>query len=88
MNVSLTKELEQMVSEQVRSGRFNNASEVVRAGLRLLEHAEQERSLKITRLRTEVAIGIRQSKAGLSTPFVAADIMQAGRKLLRGGSVG
>jgi antitoxin ParD1/3/4 len=37
LNVSLTDRLRQFVTDQVASGRFGNASEVVRAGLRLLE---------------------------------------------------
>lgn len=41
MNVSLTPELEQFVDGKVESGLYNNASEVVREGLRLLkEHDE------------------------------------------------
>lgn len=34
MNVSLTKELEKVVEEKVKSGFYNNASEVVRDALR------------------------------------------------------
>jgi antitoxin ParD1/3/4 len=41
MNVSLTPELERFVDGKVESGLYNNASEVVREGLRLLkEHDE------------------------------------------------
>ena len=41
MNVSLTPELEKFVDNKVESGLYNNASEVVREGLRLLkEHDE------------------------------------------------
>ena len=41
MNVSLTPELEKFVDRKVESGLYNNASEVVREGLRLLkEHDE------------------------------------------------
>ncbi len=41
MNVSLTPELEKFVDGKVESGLYNNASEVVREGLRLLkEHDE------------------------------------------------
>lgn len=36
-NVSLTPELEAFVDSQVASGRYQTASEVVRAGLRLLQ---------------------------------------------------
>ena len=36
MNVSLTPALEQFIRRQVASGLYNNASEVVREGLRLL----------------------------------------------------
>jgi antitoxin ParD1/3/4 len=40
LNVSLTPALEQFIAEQVASGRYQTASEVVRAGLRLLERTE------------------------------------------------
>jgi putative addiction module CopG family antidote len=42
MNVSLTPELERSVAERVASGRYRNASEVVRAASRLLEKEERE----------------------------------------------
>jgi len=48
MNVSLTPQLEALVREQVASGRYNNASEVVRDALRQLE----VREAKLVRLRT------------------------------------
>jgi antitoxin ParD1/3/4 len=35
------------VKKQLESGRFNNVSEVVRAGLRLLEDDEKLRQLKV-----------------------------------------
>lgn len=37
LNVSVTEHLARFVADQVASGRFGSASEVVRAGLRLLE---------------------------------------------------
>ena len=37
MNVSLTPELEKLVNEKVKSGKYTSASEVVREGLRLLQ---------------------------------------------------
>lgn len=40
LNVSLTPHLEQFIAASVASGRYQSASEVVRAGLRLLERAE------------------------------------------------
>lgn len=40
LNVSLTPELERFITARVASGRYQTASEVVRAGLRLLEQAE------------------------------------------------
>ena len=40
LNVSLTPHLEQFITASVASGRYQSASEVVRAGLRLLERLE------------------------------------------------
>ncbi|HVH76533.1 MAG TPA: type II toxin-antitoxin system ParD family antitoxin [Stellaceae bacterium] len=42
---------EALVKELVQSGRYNNASEVVREGLRLLEDRERQREIKIAELR-------------------------------------
>ena len=43
MNVSLTPELEKFVDSKVESGLYNNASEVVREGLRLLKEQDEIR---------------------------------------------
>ena len=40
MNVSITNELAEYVRTKVRSGRYNNASEVVREALRRMEQEE------------------------------------------------
>ena len=43
----------------MRSGRFGNASEVVRAGLRLLEDQERRRELDLEKLRQSIDEGRR-----------------------------
>ena len=43
-NVSLTPEMEQFARSCVEAGRYNNISEVVRSGLRLLQDAEDQRA--------------------------------------------
>ena len=46
MNVSITEQLAKYLRARVKSGRFNNASEVVRDALRRMEEAEQ-RALRV-----------------------------------------
>ena len=43
MNVSLTPELEELVSQKVATGMYHSASEVVREGLRLLRERDEFR---------------------------------------------
>ena len=54
MNVSLTPELEEFVTNKVKSGRYSTASEVVREGLRLLEHRENKIGLPSFANKTEL----------------------------------
>jgi antitoxin ParD1/3/4 len=50
-NVNLTEHFDRFIEAGVTSGRFSNASEVVREGLRLLEQREKEDSAKLEWLR-------------------------------------
>jgi antitoxin ParD1/3/4 len=56
-NVNLTDELEAFITAKVASGRFENASEVVRASLRALEREERQYEAKLTALRKAVDEG-------------------------------
>ena len=46
-SIALSTHFETFIREQIESGRYNNASEVVRAGLRLLEDTEFEQSVQL-----------------------------------------
>ena len=61
-SVTLGEHFAAFVEEQVSNGRYGNASEVVRAGLRLLE----EREAKLRALRTAIDEGL---KSGPAEPF-------------------
>ena len=56
-NVNLTEELDSFVATKVESGRYENASEVVRAGLRSLEREEQQHEAKLAALRAAIDEG-------------------------------
>jgi antitoxin ParD1/3/4 len=64
MNVSLTPQLESFVSDKVSSGRFQSASEVVRAGLRMLEESEADRKASLQLMRRQIAEGVDQLDRG------------------------
>jgi antitoxin ParD1/3/4 len=56
-NVNLTQELDRFVLARVESGRFENASEVVRAALRTLEREERIFDAKLEALRAAIDEG-------------------------------
>jgi antitoxin ParD1/3/4 len=53
----LTDELDRFVLQKVESGRYENASEVVRAALRTLEREEEQYEAKLAALRTAIDEG-------------------------------
>ena len=66
-NVNLTGRFDQFVVDQVTSGRFKNASEVMRAGLRLLEQQNREEEEKLALLRSLAAEGFDELDQGRGT---------------------
>ncbi len=56
-NVNLTDDLDSFVLAKVESGRYENASEVVRAALRTLEREERQFEAKLSALRTAIDKG-------------------------------
>lgn len=60
MNVHLTPELKKLVEQEVASGQYASASEVVREGLRLLVEERRWRE----EVRRKIAEGMAQAKAG------------------------
>ena len=83
MNVSLTRELEKLVNERVRSGMYSSASEVVREALRLLNDQEELRRRKLEDLRREIQIGLEQLNRGEGAPLNIAKIKSRLRKRLQ-----
>ncbi len=63
MHVSLTPKLEELVRRKVKSGLYNNASEVVREALRLMAAQEQLYQRKLTALREALREGERSGFA-------------------------
>ena len=63
-SVALSPHLEAFVREQIEAGQYNNVSEVVRDGLRLLQQRQQEDAAKLEALRRAVALGVAAIKLG------------------------
>ena len=56
-NVVLTERQESLIEALVQSGRYQNASEVMREGLRLVENREVDEATKLETLRAAAEIG-------------------------------
>jgi antitoxin ParD1/3/4 len=68
-NVVLTEHQSALVDGLVAEGRYQNASEVLREGLRLVEAAEVTRQAKLDAIRAMVAAGEDDVAAGRVTTF-------------------
>ena len=75
-NVNLTPELDSFVLARVESGRFENASEVVRAALRTLEREERLYETKLEALRAAI-------DNGDASGVVKGDVFAQVRKTLK-----
>jgi antitoxin ParD1/3/4 len=72
-NVVLTDRQEKLIDTLVQSGRYQNASEVMREGLRLIESREAEDAARLQALRAAAQIGADAIARGEYREFDGAD---------------
>lgn len=87
-NINLTEHYDRFVEQQVDAGRYKNASEVLRAGLRLLELQAETDLHKLTLLRKLVADGFQELDQGrglmaVSEKGLRSTIARIGRRAAR-----
>lgn len=75
-NVVLTDHQAALVEQLVESGRYQNASEVLREGLRLVEKREAEDAIRLEGLRSAVAMGVEDIEAGRFKTFDSSDALR------------
>jgi len=80
MNVNLTPEIAEFVSEEIASGDYASASELVRDALRLLKRDREMEKEKLEILRREINLGIEQAARGefsdRSIDEIVADVLK------------
>ena len=68
-NIVLTSHQSKLITRLVSSGQYQNASEVLREGLRLIERREAEEKVRLRALREAARIGIADIEAGRFETF-------------------
>jgi antitoxin ParD1/3/4 len=76
-NVVLTERQETLIEALVQSGRYQNASEIMREGLRLVENREVEEATKLEALRAAAQIGVSALDRGEFKEFADASALIA-----------
>jgi antitoxin ParD1/3/4 len=76
-NVVLTERQEEFIEGLVKSGRYQNASEVLGDGLRLMEQREAEDAGKLEALREAARIGVDALDRGEFKEFGDIEDLQA-----------
>ena len=74
-NVVLTAHQSSLIDTLVESGRYQNASEVLREGLRLVETRESEEAARLEALRTAARVGTEALERGEYKDFADAASM-------------
>ncbi len=72
-SVTLGEHFERFIARQIKAGRFESKSEVIRAAMRLLEEHEK----RVATLRQALVDG---ESSGEAVPFVMTDVLAEARK--------
>ena len=76
-NVVLTNYQASFVERLVSTGRYQNASEVLREGLRMVEQREAEDASRLEALRTAVKVGVADFEQGRHAAFESGAQLRA-----------
>ena len=85
MHIKLPERMEQIINEQVESGLYSSASEVMREAIRTWLR-QNEQQVQLERLRREIAIGLEQLDRGEGIVFDKAEaenVKKRGRERLK-----
>ena len=75
-SVALGTYFDNFIRTKVDEGRYNNASEVIRAGLRLLE----EREIRLKELKQSISDGL---DSGIATDFKSEELLKTLKNVKR-----
>jgi len=75
-NVVLTDQQALMIERLVHSGRYQNASEVLRDGLRLVQQREAEDKARVAALRQAASVGLADFTAGHYRSFADGETLR------------
>lgn len=78
-NVVITDHQAKLIDHLVESGEYQNASEVLREGLRLVEERRAAHAAKLEALRAAVQVGIDAIERGDYKEFTSAKSLSAHR---------
>ncbi len=87
-NVVLTDQQSEFITKLVSSGRYQNASEVLREGIRLVERQELENEARLKMLREAAKTGIADMESGCFQSFDAPEPLRRHLAALAADTVG
>ncbi len=87
-NVVLTDRHAKIIETLVASGRYQNASEVLREGLRLVEQREAEDAAKLDALRGAAMAAVDSIERGAAKSFSSLDALRVHLRTLSDAVIG
>ncbi len=82
MNVQIDPAQQAFINELVSSGKFASETDVIRAGLRLLQEQAADRAAKLEELRQNIQVGIDEIERGEVVPLDIDGIREQGMRIL------
>lgn len=86
MSITLTPELQLLIDQKVRSGRFDSPAEVVGEALRLMDEKDQIKERRLEELRGEIIKAEEEYRNGQFIEFNSeGDLHKLGERIIRRG---